>query len=189
MDAAIPLFARHGYRGAPLAAVANAVAMTQPGLLHHFPSKEHLLMAVLEERDREAIRRMRETWIAGGEAAVHALADLVAHNATTPDLVQMFTVLVGEAVSTEHPAHEFFADRYAHLRQRTRRALETGQDTGQFRPDADTARLATLILAVMDGLQIQWLLDGDQDMPPTFALFQDMLLHYLRPEPTNPDQP
>src|SRR4051812_19245941 len=89
MDAAIPLFARHGYRGAPLAAVADAVAMTQPGLLHHFPSKQHLLLAVLEERDRDGKRRLGEAWFEGGEAALRGLADLVAHNATTPDLVQM----------------------------------------------------------------------------------------------------
>src|SRR5512139_1109271 len=187
MDAAIPLFARHGYRGAPLAAVANAVELTQPGLLHHFPSKENLLMAVLEERDREAKRRMRETWFDGGEAAVSALADLVAHNATTPDLVQMFTVLVGEAVSADHPAHEFFADRYAHLRERTRRGLDQGKDSGEFRSDVDTATLAALILAVMDGLQIQWLLDGAQQMPPAFSVFQDMLLHYLRARPAEPE--
>src|SRR5690349_18350781 len=95
MNAAVPLFARHGYRGAPLAAVADAVELTQPGLLHHFPSKEHLLMAVLEERDREGIRRLREGWYESGHSAMHNLESLVEYNATTRDLVQMFTVLVG----------------------------------------------------------------------------------------------
>jgi AcrR family transcriptional regulator len=183
MDAAIRLFARHGYRGAPLAAVASAVEMTQPGLLHHFPTKEHLLMAVLEQRDREDVRRMREAWHEGGEAALGALAGLVAHNATNPELVQMFTVLAGEAVSGDHPAHEFFADRYAHFRKRAQRTLDEGQDSGEFRSDVDTGALATLILAVIDGLQIQWLLDDEQQMPPAFAVFLDMLVRYLKPAP------
>src|SRR5690349_2770289 len=80
MNAAVALFARHGYRGAPLAAVADAVELTQPGLLHHFPSKEHLLMAVLEERDRDGIRRLREGWQGGGRSALRNLETLVGYN-------------------------------------------------------------------------------------------------------------
>jgi hypothetical protein len=39
----------------------------------------------------------------------------------------------------------------------------------------------------MDGLQIQWLLDGAQEMPPTYALFTDLLLRYLKaPPPAEP---
>jgi AcrR family transcriptional regulator len=183
LQAAVPLFASHGYRGAPLASVADAARLTQPGLLHHFPSKEHLLMAVLRQRDREAHRWMRDTWYDGGSAALRTLGDLVEHNATTPDLVQMFTVLVGEGVSVDHPAHEFFVDRYARLRQRVKRTLEQGQDAGEFRSDMDTERVASLILAVIDGLQIQWLLDRDMAMPPGFTLFVDMLIDHLTAGP------
>src|SRR3954451_13340791 len=86
LRAAVPLFIENGYRGAPLAAVADAARMTQPGLLHHFPSKEHLLMAVLEERDSESRAAMRDALQEGGDAALHALEDLVDHNAGTPEL-------------------------------------------------------------------------------------------------------
>jgi AcrR family transcriptional regulator len=181
LDAAVPLFGRHGYRGAPLAAVADAVQLTQPGLLHHFPSKEDLLMAVLEHRDREAQRRIDETGHPDGEASLHALGDLVEHNAGTPELVRLFTVLVGEGVSDEHPAHDYFVDRYARLRDRCRADIEAGQARGEFRADVDADRVAALVMAVMDGLQIQWLLDGSAEMPPAFRLFLDMALTYLKP--------
>jgi AcrR family transcriptional regulator len=183
LQAAMPLFAQHGYRGAPLSAVANAVEMTQPGLLHHFPSKEHLLMAVLEERDLELRQRMRDAWSEGGSTSLNTLKDIVAHNETTRDLVQMFTVLVGEGVSADHPAHDFFVERYAHLRQRYRRAVTQGQDAGEMRADVDTTVVAALIVAIMDGLQIQWLLDDEIDMRTCFAMFLDMLLQYVAPEP------
>lgn len=49
---AVHLFGQYGFRGATLAEIARAAGLTEPGLLHHFPSKEHLLMDVLEERDR-----------------------------------------------------------------------------------------------------------------------------------------
>jgi AcrR family transcriptional regulator len=179
LKAAVSLFARFGYRGAPLAAVADAAQMTQPGLLHHFPSKQHLLLAVLEDRDLDAKRRAHGGFNAGGHTTLNALRDLVEYNATTPELVQLFTVLVGEGVSADHPAHTYFTDRYAGLRHQLTRALQLGQETGDFRADVDVSLVASLILAMMDGLQIQWLLDHDQEMPPRFALFLDILIQYL----------
>jgi AcrR family transcriptional regulator len=49
---AIRFFGQNGYHGAKLADIAKAAGVTEPGLLHHFPSKAHLLMEVLAERDR-----------------------------------------------------------------------------------------------------------------------------------------
>lgn len=139
-------------------------------------------MAVLEQRDREGTRRLNESsWSDGGGAALDALRELVEHNGTTPELVQMFTVLVGESVAADHPARAFFADRYETLRYRTTRAIQRGQDSGEFRADADAATLAALVLAVMDGLQIQWLLDPDLDMATRFAVFVDMMKRFLAP--------
>jgi AcrR family transcriptional regulator len=175
----VPLFVQNGYRGAPLAAVADAARLTQPGLLHHFPSKEHLLMAVLEERDSESRAAMREALQEGGDAALHALEALVEHNAGTPDLVQLFTVLVGEAVAGDHPAHEFFVERYEHIRQRIADAVRHGQESGAFRPDADAETIATLVIAMMDGLQIQWLLNRQLDMTAAFRRFAAILRQHL----------
>ena len=46
------MIAERGYRGATLAAVADRVGLTQQGLMHHFPTKEALLVAVLAARDQ-----------------------------------------------------------------------------------------------------------------------------------------
>lgn len=186
MAAAAKLFSRHGYRGAPLAAIANAVDMTQPGLLHHFRSKEHLLMAVLEERDRENRERIRALWGDRGRPHLATLQALVDHNMQARDLVQMFMVLASESVAPDHPAHQFFVDRYAALRQELSTTVRLDQPSGPVRPDIDPTTVATLILAVMDGLQLQWLLDEQVDMRPGFALFLDLLLRHLRDPPGDP---
>jgi hypothetical protein len=91
----------------------------------------------------------------------------------------MFTVLVGEGVSADHPAHGYFVERYSVFRDRARQTIERAQESGEFRADVDAGRVAALLMAVMDGLQIQWLLDGECDMPPSFALFMEMMLSYL----------
>ena len=49
--------------------------------------------------------------------------------------------------------------------------------------DIDLDRLATLIVAVMDGLQIQWLLDPENvSMTEAFALFSKIMVNYLSGE-------
>ncbi len=179
MQAAIPLLARQGYRGASLAAIAAAVDMSQPGVLHHFPSKEALLLAVLEERDRDDAQRVSDALTGPGLDPLAALAPLVAHNQSTRELVQLFTVLVGEAVAEEHPAHQHFVERYQAIRGRLLHRLRQAQAAGEVREDVDLEGLVPVILAVMDGLQIQWLLDPRIDMLASFTAFAGVLKAHL----------
>ena len=61
LRAASEAFATHGYRGASLAMIAERVGMSAPGLLHHFPTKEHLLidlLALRQERDAARVRAL-----------------------------------------------------------------------------------------------------------------------------------
>ena len=50
LDAATRLFAASGYHRVPLSQVAADVGLSESGLLHHFRSKKHLLLAVAERR-------------------------------------------------------------------------------------------------------------------------------------------
>src|SRR5690242_19614951 len=46
--AAISVFVRTGYHGATMRTIATAAHMSVPGVYHHYPSKQHLLVAVLD---------------------------------------------------------------------------------------------------------------------------------------------
>src|SRR4051812_14999202 len=73
VQAATELFARDGYRGTGLAAIAGAVGVPPAAVLHHFGSKENLLLAVLRERDRRVVAFLGEfplPGLAGFEAWV-----------------------------------------------------------------------------------------------------------------------
>src|SRR3984893_4818926 len=48
ITAATRLFAAHGFDGTALQDIADAVGVTKPAILHHFPSKEHIRQAVLD---------------------------------------------------------------------------------------------------------------------------------------------
>lgn len=55
MDAALRLFARRGYHGASMAAIAGAVGVSKAGLYWHFRSKADLFRAVFAEQITGAI--------------------------------------------------------------------------------------------------------------------------------------
>ncbi|MEV3908535.1 TetR/AcrR family transcriptional regulator [Streptomyces canus] len=166
--AALEVIAERGYRGASLAAVAERVGLTQQGLLHHFPTKDALLVAVLEERDK---------WdaVPNGNWRVDLLASLVEYNAMRPGIIQTFSALLGESVTEGHPAREYFTDRYTRVRASMTVALRT--EYGDRLPNGlSPERTAPLLVAVMDGLQYQWLLDPESvDMPGAFRDFLRLL--------------
>ncbi|MFD1940135.1 TetR/AcrR family transcriptional regulator [Nonomuraea mangrovi] len=178
---ALQEFAEHGYRGASLARIAERAELTQAGLLHHFKSKELLLVAVLEYRDEVDARRF-DLEKAGGVAALRALADVVDYNSRVPGLVQLFSVISGEAVTADHPGHAWARARYRRLRQALADALRRAADSGEFRADLDAEAHADRVIAMMDGLQTQWLIDPEQvDMATLFRGYVDDLIESLKP--------
>jgi AcrR family transcriptional regulator len=169
-------FAQNGFHGAKMADIAKAANLTGPGLLHHFPSKTHLLMEVLKERDRIDSERMRSTLQKNGNDFLEAGIELVEHNQTVPGLVQLFNLLVAESISQDHPAHEFFIERYQRTREHWIQLIAQAQQAGEVRSDVSPETLAILIFAMMDGLQVQWLLEPEKiDMANLFRVMTDML--------------
>ncbi|MFI1714452.1 TetR/AcrR family transcriptional regulator [Streptomyces sp. NPDC053513] len=171
LRAALEVIAERGYRGATLGSVAERVGLTQQGLLHYYPTKEALLVAVLEERDRwdTSGGRDREGW------RLDLLESLVEYNAMRPGIVQTFSALLGESVTDGHPAREFFTERYTQVRANMADVLRL--EFGERLPGGLTPeRAAPLLTAVMDGLQYQWLLDpASVDMPGAFRDFLRLL--------------
>ncbi|MER5391973.1 helix-turn-helix domain-containing protein [Saccharopolyspora sp. NPDC002686] len=165
LQAAMSVIAERGYRGASLSAVAERVGMTQQGLLHYFPTREALLIAVLEARDE---------WDTGGtQGGAHAWplemwTLLVDYNTTRSGVVQTFSALLGESVTDNQPAREYFAQRYVMVRERAAATLR--HEFGERLPGGLTPEeAAPLVVAVMDGMQFQWLLDPDSaDMSAAF---------------------
>jgi AcrR family transcriptional regulator len=160
VDAAVEVFSAAGYRKGSLRDVADKVGLSQAGLLHHFPSKEHLLEAVLTWRDNVTRKLMGEPFPQGVDF-LRGLVRAAEHNATTPELVELHVIVSAEGTSADHPLRDYFVSRYANLFDLTRQAFERAADEGQLRPGTDCASAARTLIALMDGLQIQWLLDRD----------------------------
>jgi AcrR family transcriptional regulator len=155
------LIAERGFWGLSMQDVADGCGLTVPGLLHHVGSKDGLLLAVLDHRDAEDGRALTADLgtdgLSAGVDLRRVCAALVRRNASQPEIVRLFAVLEAESLAPDHPAHAYFATRQARVLE-TLTALATGVSD---RPES----LARQVIALMDGLQIQWLRDpGGTDL-------------------------
>lgn len=158
LDAALEVFAESGFRKGSLREVAAKVGISEAGLLHHFPSKKVLLARVLERRDEHS-RTILPSESEVGEDVIRGFLDLARYNSTTPGVVELFSILAAEATSPDHPAHQYFVDRYVSARATIERAFTDLQAKGQLRPGVEPATAARAVMALLDGFQLQWLLD------------------------------
>lgn len=158
VEEAMALFGEVGYRSASLREIAARCGMSHPGLLHHFPSKELLLAAVLEHRDAVDAERFPLTEGTGLQR-LGQFVELVGHNAEVPGIVELYATLAAEASAADHPAHDYFVARYEHVRRRLTETFALVGAEGHLADGADPAHLAVTTIALTDGLQVQWLLD------------------------------
>lgn len=164
---ALEVIARNGYRRTSVRDLAEAVGLSQAGLLHHFSSKEELFEEVLRKRDELDATAFLSTL----DGPIDRLLALVRHNAEVPGLVQLYAQLAAEATDPGHPSRAFFVERYSRLRTLLGQFVRAEQEAGRVDPDLEPDRVATLFAAMADGLQTQWLLDQSIDMGDHLAYF------------------
>ena len=157
LDEMIRMVAEQGVDASSLRSVADALGITHAALRHYFPSRDELLLAVYREhevREQGAPERMK--------SAIGDTRESAARNRAVPGLVQLYTTLSADAVQEGHPAtREFMRDRFTRLRADLADLIRRDQSAGRIRDDLDPEDLASLSIAVSDGMQVQWLLDPD----------------------------
>lgn len=164
---ALEVIAKHGYRKASVRELADAVGLSQAGLLHYFDSKEELFTEVLRKRDE--VDAALQTSSAAFEATppdemLGDFLNVIRHNAQVPGLVQLHAALSAEASDAGHPAHAFFARRYELMRGMFAGAIRMQQEQGKINQDLDPEAFAISLIALADGVQVQWIHDPSIDM-------------------------
>lgn len=172
LDAALEAFAEQGFNSVSLREIAARAGLTHVGLLHHFPTKEDLLIHALERRDERDLLTFRDSAASLGRPLLLWAMRIVHRNTSTPGAASLYARLSSEAADPEHPAHEHFVDRYRRLAAALEESF-AAEFTAAPPPSGIGAESAARgFLALMDGLQLQWLLDASVDMV-------GLLLEYL----------
>jgi AcrR family transcriptional regulator len=173
---AFNVFSKSGFRGGSLKQVADLVGLSEAGVLHHFKSKRALLIAVLEYRDVGTEFNLLPTEMLNGEDFIARRIALVDYNVVNKGIVELYCILSAEATAPDHPAHEYFKNRYAYVRDLNTRQFEILKNEGKLRDGLEPDELSKILIAITDGLQVQWLLDPNFDMvESTRAFFRGVL--------------
>lgn len=154
------LFAQDGYGDTSLRDIAEAVGVSKSTLLHHYPSKEALLSAVLARRDGAIRERNTGAFADRASEALRSIPEGARVSALDePGLIEVYAVLSCEAVPEAHPAHEYFTRRFDEAIDYFTELFRLAQRDGDLPEHRDPAHEAVWLVALWDGLQYQWLYD------------------------------
>ena len=163
LDAAVRVFAEHGYHGARVGDIAKDAGVAHGLLYHYFASKDEVLRTIFVENWGELIARFRAVEAADepAEAKLEGIAKILLRTwRNDPALV---TVMVREVARSQLLQEQVEDVREAFTI--LQRVIEEGQSTGAFRRDLD-ARLASWVVyggleEVLTGWVLGQLPDGE----------------------------
>lgn len=173
LQAAAAQISEVGFHKTTISNVAARAGISQSGLLHHFPSKSALLAAVLDQREQDDSDFLFGEGVTPmGWAAFDSLVALTARNATRPEWVRLFVLVAAEGTAPSHPAHDWVTRHYRSMRSWLTDAIRDGVANGEISEAAPIDALAAGTIALLDGVQQQWVLD-----PQSVQLVQTVRVH------------
>lgn len=187
LTAASDLFSSVGYLRASLRGIAAGAGVTHPALLHHFGGKLALFEAVMERRDFE-----EDAWVADlfarGVCGVDVVRSLVKRNAGKESEARLFVTLAAESVRADHPAHEYFARRYRRVIGIFSSSVEQAVSEGLLDESVSPESAARTLVALVDGLQLQWLMQADtpEIQVDIDAVLREFYSRYMKLDLTGP---
>jgi len=186
LDAALKVIDEQGYTAATVKELADAVGLSQNGLLHYFGSKDALFAEILRRRDELSEIEIDVEREGFAENMVEALLSALDAETSSPGLAQLALRVTGEATEPDHLAHDFIRRRYELVRAVVRDAIVDLQADGRLSPEIDPDAVAALVYASWDGLRIQWMYDRSIDLRAHMAYLLRALGVTVAPRSTAP---
>lgn len=160
LNAAVRLFARHGYHQTTIADLATAVGMTSGAVFYHFPSKETLLEAVVDwlSRGMRVYSDIADRADAGSiEVVEEILVVMCQHFNRNPEATISLAALATEFAGSNHPMEARLKEVYDGFVQSFTHILENN-------PKISNPRAAAIaFVGSVQGIAIQGLLRKNDD--------------------------
>lgn len=157
IDAATALVMDKGVKGTSLADIANAAGISKGTLFYHFSAKDDLIYELTEKHfdivTRANLKRAEQMTDSPLQEIIKVslLGILHAENRGKLNLY-----LLQEAVIENPALKKRFADKYVEFQQTMTQFINM---VAPILDDEKAAAVSRLLVAVLDGLIIQWLLD------------------------------
>jgi TetR/AcrR family acrAB operon transcriptional repressor len=181
--AGLEVFAKKGYRGASVGDIAGKVKMTKGALYWHFKNKLDLHNAVsnyvLKEYERVVLEPL--SGIADPQQRLRQMITMALRfYRENPEIGSFYLAMIFEgSLPLQSKMLRITAQIYRHYRDMIGRIVSDGIRLKEF-IGIDPKGAALIIVAVLDGVVMQWMLDkGHVDLNQAETLAQRMLLEGL----------
>jgi AcrR family transcriptional regulator len=162
-EVALALVMERGHRSVTVAEVAARAGVSEPSVFYHFPTKEALLVAALRQFDAENIRPL------GVGGAIADMPSRAEAGVRREHHIRLQAEMSGAAAYAEHPAREYFRDRWERSFQVVAEDIEMLQKDGVVPATVDAKHAARVLLATWEGLQVQWMHGPEFDIRSEIA--------------------
>jgi AcrR family transcriptional regulator len=176
LDAALTIFTEQGYNATPIDDIARASDTSKGGVYFHFPSKQALFLALLEESSAallekvEAAMAVESDPLRRGEAALRAVIMSFAEHRLLARL------LLIEAAGAGRDFNRALADMHERFAMLIAACLDDAVAAGQIAP-LDTRVAARAWYGAVNHTVLHWLQNGEpENLESTFPLLRDLLL-------------
>jgi AcrR family transcriptional regulator len=178
LEAAMGCFARKGYHVTTMDDIAAELPFSKGLLYYYFKTKRDLFLAILENWMVAAVQDW-EAMLAPDEDAATQICRCLGYGVElvtrSKELARVEFEFYGE-LGRDTIISDAFKSLFATFRAYIKDILETGIDSGKFRP-LDSDALAAVLVSVYEGLAIQVMVEPDGfDWPVVSETLCEMVL-------------
>lgn len=159
LDAALDVFSRDGYGNAAVDDIARASATSKGGVYFHFPSKQALFLALLDEAGALLLRRIEQAMAAEPDPVARGDAALRAALATFGKNCRLSRLLLVESLGAGQTFNAKLAEWHAAFARTISRCLDDGVAAGVY-PPMDTELAGVAWFGAVNQVVTRWVLTG-----------------------------
>lgn len=184
VEATFKCIAEKGYENVTMKAISEYAQLSKGAIAHYFKSKEDILIAVLDQLDKKLFaivdEKVKNTTVSEDHlryrlsgsfelarddpTLIYVLMDFLSLGIKRPDFRRIIT--------------KFFS-KYRYL---SSAGVGPGLEAGIYR-DVEPAKIGSIVVALILGLNIQWILDGEGfDFDGVAKIAEEMVIKYLTSE-------
>ena len=162
LKAASTCFARKGYHQTTMDDIAEEAGLSKGGLYWHFGSKKELFLALFESLINDSLLSslpFMDAQVSAGEKLC-TMQEMLTSVVISEEYQELMLLLIDIWLQNrQDPEVNQVAIRmYNELRRPLVELIEEGMRSGEFKP-VNASALASVLLALYDGLMVQWMID------------------------------
>lgn len=188
LEAAITLFARRGFLATTMAELAKAIRMTPGALYWHFPTKEDLLLAAIEELHERYLKEFVD--LLSEQRKLSAKEQLIWFMTRTAQFLRyhreygiFFGMVAAESADSNDRVAEALREKLAIYAMAAANIIQYGQKKGEFRKDLEPMQTAHAMIGGYIGLLLyQNLFRSTLQYDPMLAILDKLLVTGFTPE-------